>query len=175
MIAKRVMCSVVPHGLPQDPEVRHLRGAPRERRRILELLLGHQLGATCSVVYRFNRHTEILEVLLALRQRLRMRVHDRDIGDLRAGQRLQAMDDIELHFAGDHELVIEEQVVVAMNGAANRVLERHHAVRGALLHHRLEHFIEALARHRFDLRSAVHKRGGLAIGAGFSLIRESHE
>ena len=58
-----------------------------------------------------------------------MRVDDLDVADLRARQRLQAVDDVELHLAGDGEVVIEEQIVVAMDRAADRVLERDHAVR----------------------------------------------
>src|SRR5690606_10749773 len=65
-------------------------------------------------------------------------------------------------------------VVVPVDGAANRVLERHHAVRGALLLDRLEHLVEGLARQRLGLRAAVGQRGSLAVGARFSLVGESH-
>ena len=102
-----------------------------------------------------------------------MRVDHLHIADRRPRQRLQAVDDVELHLAGDHELVLEQQVVVAMDGAADRVLERDDAMRRALLDDRLEHLVEAFAGHCFDLRSTVQERGGLAVGAGLSLIRES--
>jgi len=60
-----------------------------------------------------------------------------------------------------------------VDGAADRVLQRNDAVRGALLYDGFEDLIEALAGHRFNLRSAVHQRGGFAVRAGLSLIRES--
>jgi hypothetical protein len=103
-----------------------------------------------------------------------MRVDDLDVRNLRSRQRLQAVDDIELHFAGDHQFVLEQEVVVAMNGAADRIFERHDAVRCALLDDRFEDVVERLARHRLDLRATVEQRSGFAVGARLSLIRESH-
>jgi hypothetical protein len=73
-----------------------------------------------------------------------MRVDDFHVRDVRARQRLQTVDDVELHLAGDHELVLEQQIVVAMNGAADGVLERDHAVRGPFLHDSLEHSSKVL-------------------------------
>src|SRR6185436_1665090 len=84
------------------------------------------------------------------------------------------MDDIELHFTGDRDLVIEQEIVVAVYGAADRVLERDDAVGRAPLGDRFEDFVEALARQRLGLRSGELQGGRLAVGAGFSLIRESH-
>ena len=59
-----------------------------------------------------------------------MRVDDLHVLQLRPRQRLQAVDDVELDLARDAQLVLEQQVVVAMDGAANRVLQRHDAVGG---------------------------------------------
>src|SRR6185436_4729759 len=87
----------------------------------------------------------------------------------------QAVDDVELHLARDHELVLEQQVVVAVDRPADGVLERHDAVRRALPHHGFEHLVEALAGHRFDLRPTVEERRSFAVGARLSLIRESHD
>jgi hypothetical protein len=47
-------------------------------------------------------------------------------------------------------------------------------VGGPLPLHRLEHLVEALARKGLGMRAAIMKRGRLAVGAGLSLIRESH-
>ena len=93
---------------------------------------------------------------------------------LRAGQRLQTVDDVELHFAGDAELVIEQQVVVTVDGAADGVLERNDAMGRPLLDDRLEDLVERLAGQGFDVRPAEVKRRRFAVGARFSLIRDSH-
>src|SRR5262249_49841460 len=90
-------------------------------------------------------------------------------------QRLQTVDDVELHLAGNHQFVLEQEVVIAVNGAADGVLERDHSMRRALLHDGLEHFVEGLARHRLDVLSAVEKRRGLAVRAGLPLIRKPQE
>ncbi len=73
------------------------------------------------------------------------------------------------------ELVIEQQIVVAMDGAADRVLERDDAVRRALLDDRFEDLVEGLAGQRLDVRSAEMQRGRFAVCPRFSLIRKSHD
>ena len=93
----------------------------------------------------------------------------------RAWERLQAMHDVEFHFAGDHQLVFEQQVIVAMDRAADGVLERHDTMRRSPFDNRLEHIVKALARDRLDFGSAVQERCGFAVRPGFSLISESHE
>src|SRR4029453_2511864 len=98
-----------------------------------------------------------------------------DVADLRARQRLQAVDDVELYLAGDGEVVVEEQVVVAMDRAADRVLEGAQPVRRLLARDGIEDVFEALARQRLGLRSAVLQCRRFAIRAGFPLICKSHD
>ena len=163
------------HRFLKDLETEDLGRAPRGQRRCtLELLLGDELGSARGVVDGFDRRPESLQVSLALRERLRMGVDDLDVRERRAGERLQAMDDVELDFAGDPELVIEQQVVVAVNRAADGVLERNDAMRRPLLDDRLEDLVERLAGQRLDVGPAKMQRGCLAVGARFSLIRDSH-
>ena len=103
-----------------------------------------------------------------------MRVDDLDVGELVPGSACRQCTTSSSTSPVIAELVIEQQVVVAVDGAADRVLERHHAVRGALLDDRFEHLVERLARQRLGLRSAEMQRGRFAVGARFSLIRKSH-
>ena len=65
---------------------------------------------------------------LALRQRLRMRVDPPQAVERRAGQRQQVVHDRQLHLADDRQLVRQQQVVVAVDAAADRVLDRHDPV-----------------------------------------------
>ena len=81
----------------------------------------------------------------------------------------------ELDLAGDVQIVFEQQVVVAVNRPADRVLERHDAVRGAFPDHRLEDFVERLTWQRFGVVAAIEQRRRFAVGARFSLIRESQD
>ena len=162
-------------GLLQHLEAKDFGGASRgESGSARQLLLGHEFGAASSVVDRFDCDSQPLQVSLALGERLRMGVDRLHVGDLRAGQRLQTVDDVELHFTGDAELVIEQQVVIAMNGAADGVLERNDAMGRPLLDDRLEDFVERLAGQGLDFRPAEMKRRGFAVGARLSLIRDSH-
>ena len=164
------------NGFLQYLEAEDLCGALRgESRRAFQLLLGHQLGAARRVVHGFDGGAESLQIPFTLRERLRMRVDDLDVGDARAGQRLQAMHDVELDLAGDPELVIEQQIVVAVDGAADRVLERHDAVRRPFLDDRFEDVVEGLAGQRLDIGAAEMKRRRFAVGPRFSLIRDSHD
>ena len=154
---------VILDGFLQHLEAEHFRGASRrECRRAGELLLGNQLGASRRVVDSFDGRSQILQVSLALRQRLRVRVDDRDLIDLGARQRLQTVDDIELDLAADREVVIEQEVVVAVDRAADRVLERNHAMRRAPLRDRVEDVLEALAGQGLGLRAAVLQRRRLS-------------
>ena len=61
------------------------------------------------------------------------------------------MDDRQLHLRDDGQLVREEQVVVAMDAAANRVFDRQDAVgRRAAVDGR-EDLVEAAARHELRI------------------------
>ena len=83
------------------------------------------------------------------------------------------MDDGELHLRHDRQLVLDEQVVVAVDAAADRVLERQAAVRRLARGDGVEGLLEAAARHqRRVVRHAPG--GGFAEGTRFSLIRDLH-
>ena len=83
------------------------------------------------------------------------------------------MRDDQLHLADDGEVVLEQQVVVAMDAAADGVLHGQHAVSGAALIHGLEDELEALAGEQVGV-VRVAKRGGLAIGPRLALIGDAH-
>jgi hypothetical protein len=93
---------VVLHCLLQHLEAEHLRRAARRQRRgARELLLRDELGPAGGVVHRLHGGAELLQVAFTLRQRLRVRVDDADVPQRGAGQRLEAMHDVELDLAGD--------------------------------------------------------------------------
>ena len=63
----------------------------------------------------------------------------------------------ELDLGDDRQLVLQQQVVVAMDAAANRVLDRQHAVRRRTGVDGGEDFLEAMARN--EVRLQVHPSG----------------
>ena len=89
------------------------------------------------------------------------------------GQRLQTVNDVQLDFAGYRDLVIDEEVVVAVNGSADGVFHRHDPVRCALVQHGVEDLVERLARQRFRVRGKKQGRR-LAVSARFTLIGNPH-
>ena len=92
----------------------------------------------------------------------------------RAGQRQQVMDDRQLDLADDRQLVLEQQVVVAVDAAADRVLDRQHAVSRPVPASTASKTSSKLAA-RQQLRVGVDPpRRGLAERARFSLIRDFH-
>ena len=62
-----------------------------------------------------------------------MRVDDAYVLETRPGEAEQAVIDAQLHLADDRQHVIDEQVVVAVDAAADGVLHRENAMRGAPL------------------------------------------
>ena len=67
---------------------------------LLQRLLANQLGAAGRVVDRLDLHAgQPAQESLALRQRLRVRVHHLDVLQLHTRQRQQAVVDLELHFS----------------------------------------------------------------------------
>ena len=100
----------------------------RDRRRVAALLVAHHLGAARGVVG--GDRFDVLERRAgtrALRERLRMRQHPPHVLEPHARQRQQVVDDRHLHFADDRQFALDEQVVVAVNRSADRVLDRHDA------------------------------------------------
>src|SRR5215207_9325541 len=92
---------------------------------------------------------------------------------LRTGPRQQAVVYRQLDLTDDRQLVFNEQVVISMNAAANRVLHRQHAMAGASLADSREHLLEAAARQGVSVRRKP-PRGRFAVGAGLSLECDSH-
>ena len=120
----------------------------RDGRRVREPLLLDQLGAAGRVVRRVTRTPgSVPQEALALRQRLRVRVDALAPGSIVVpGQRQQVVRDGQLDLADDRQVVLEQQVVVAVDAAADRVLDRQDAVRGPARRHGGEHVVERLAR-----------------------------
>ena len=106
------------------------RALRRNRRRIPSSFVAHHLGAARGVVGG-NR----LDVLQrpqeagALGKRLRMRQDPPHVLEPDARQRQQVVDHRHLHFADDGQVGFDEEVVVAVNRPADRVLDRHDAER----------------------------------------------
>ena len=134
----------------------------------------HHLGGAGGVVDRDHFDPAHLgERLFALRQRLRVRVDDGHVLDPGPGQAEQAVIDAQFHLADDRQDVVDEQVVVAMDAAADGVLHRQDAVGGALVRHGGEHVFERGAGEDGG-GGRVGEGGGFAIGAGLALERDAH-
>ena len=83
------------------------------------------------------------------------------------------MHDRHLHLADDRQLVLDQQVVVAVDAAADRVLDRQHAIVRRSLLDRGKHVFEALAGNQ--LRVAAHQpRRRFAERSRFALICDLH-
>src|SRR5688572_27173978 len=83
------------------------------------------------------------------------------------------MHDLQLGFGHDRQVVLEQQIVVAMDAAADRVLDGQQAMRRPSLTDRSEHVLELLARDGLDPRPRA-LRSHLAVRAGCPLKRDSH-
>jgi len=113
------------------------------------------------------------EALLALRERLWVRVHDREILEARSRPDQEAVVHRDLHFTDDRQLVLDEQIVVPMDASPDRVLHRQDPPGRASLGDRREHVFKAAARHHNGLRCKPQGRR-FAVSAGFSLERNTH-
>jgi hypothetical protein len=83
------------------------------------------------------------------------------------------MDHRHLDLPDDRQVMLEQQIEVAVDAAADRVLDRQHAVVGRAAVDGGEHILEALAG--LELSFRIHQpRGGLAERSGFSLIGDPH-
>ena len=110
---------------------------------------------------------------LALREPLRMRIDAAQIAEGDARQRQQMVHDRQLHLADDREMMLDEQVVVAVDAAANRVLDRQDAVAGGPGVDGAEDLLEAPARDQLGV--GVHQpRRRFAEGAELPLVGDPH-
>ena len=81
--------------------------------------------------------------------------------------------DRQLDLGDDRQLVLQQQIVVLVNGATNRVLDRQNAVGRLALLDRREDRLEALSRQEISRRLESQRRR-LGVGALLPLIRDTH-
>ena len=92
-------------------------------------LLADVLGAARGVVGRNDLDVgQAAQEVLALRERLRVRADAADLRQLGPRQGDQLVHHLELGLRDDRQIVLEQQVVVAMDAAAGRVLDRQQPV-----------------------------------------------
>jgi hypothetical protein len=172
--ARHVPC-VILDAVGEDVQALELSGARRGNGGGVAERGGRDVfGGAGGVVERLARDVEThgVERELALRERLR--VGD-DAGEqllAHAGQREEAVVDGELHLADDVEAVAEQEVVVAVDAAAEGVLDGEHGAVGDPELHGLERDLELVARDGVAAR--VHLGGGrLAVGVRDALVRDA--
>ena len=102
-----------------------------------------------------------------------MREHSAYFLEAHPWQRQQVMHDRHLHFADDRQIALHQQVVVAVNRSADRVLNRDDSQIDGTVGHGVEDFVEGRIRARLRIRQQP-EHGGLTECARFSLIRDSH-
>ena len=141
---------------------------------VCELIRSDELGAARRIVrgddlYAGQRPQEPL----ALRESLRVRVDAAQAGQRRAGHRKQLVHNRQFDFADNRELMLEQQVVVAMDAAADRIFDRKDAVAGGPRVDGAEDFFEAAAGHEVGARVHAPRRR-LAERPKLPLIRDSH-
>src|SRR5262245_11555636 len=83
------------------------------------------------------------------------------------------MNDRQLDLSDDREMVSHQQVVVAMNASADRVLDRHDAITGRPAFDRRKHLLESSARDELCIGDNAPRRC-LAEGPRLPLIGDSH-
>jgi hypothetical protein len=146
----------------------------RDGGRVAEPVGGHVLGCAGRVVEGLAHDVEahLGERVLALRQRLRVADDAGEALLAHPREREEAVVDRELHLADDVEAVPEQEVVVAVDAAAQGVLHGEHgAVRGPQLHG-LERHLELVAG---DGVAALVRLPGrlLAVRARHALVRHA--
>ncbi|GER57100.1 myb-like transcription factor family protein [Striga asiatica] len=160
-----------------DPVPKHLqpvqlrRTRRRDRRRVPEPVRRDVLRRPRGVVNRLTRHRQshLGQGVLALGKGLRVAYHAGEVlaPDAREGE--EAVVDGELDLADDVEAVAEEEVVVAVDRAAQRVLHREDGPICDPELHRLEGHLELVAGD--GLAAGVGTAGGgLAVRAGDALV-----
>ena len=106
-------------------------------------------------------------------KRLRVRQHAPHVLEAHPWQRQQVVDDRDLYLADDRQLPLDEQIVIAVNGSADRVLDRDDAEVHRPVADGIEHLVERGVWARLRIRHQP-EHGGLAERARFTLIRDSH-
>jgi len=146
----------------------------RDGGRVAEPVGGHVLGGARRVVERLADDVEAhgRERVLALRQRLRVAHHPGQALLAHPGQRQQAVVHGELHLTDDVEPVTEQQVVVAVDAAAQGVLHGEHGAVGDPQLHGLERHLELVAGDGVAARVRLPGRL-LAVRAGHALVRHA--
>ena len=128
---------VILNVLLENLHVVQLSRAPRSHRGdALQLVLRDVRGGACGVVDRLldDAAVEFREVPVALRERLGMALRASDVLLRLTWERQQAVPHLEIHLADDVQAMIEDQIVVTVDGATKGVLEgEHRAVGGPLL------------------------------------------
>src|SRR3954447_9182552 len=160
---------------PEHLQVEHFRRAlRRDRRRVVAPALAHHLRGSRGIVDRHDVYArQALQEILTLRERLRMGVDDLHRLHWRARQREQAMVYAQLHFADDRQFVLDEQIVVAMNAAADGVLHRQDPGRLTAPRSPGEDVLETAARQHVRFGREA-KRGRFAVSARLTLECNSH-
>jgi hypothetical protein len=69
------------------------------------------------------------------------------------------VDDDQLGFSDDGEVVLEEQVVVDMDAAADRILDRKKPMRRPAFRHRGKYLFESIARDDLGAGPRLERRG----------------
>ena len=166
---------VVLNRRPERHQAEHFGGARRrDRRGIVHLFVGDQLRAARRVVGRNHLDAgQRPEEPIALRQRLRVRIDPAHPLHRAARQREKVVLDPQLHLAHDRQMMLEEQVEVAVDAAADRILDRQHAVRRRAGLDRVEDVLEGAAGHELRVGADL-PRGRLAECPRFPLIRNLH-
>nr|GME11661.1 hypothetical protein CR513_54080 [Ipomoea batatas] len=141
---------------------------------VAEVVGGDVLRGAGGVVHGLTRdgEAEIGERELALGECLRVAYDAREVVFSDAREREEAVVDRELDLADDVEAVAEEEVVVPVNRAAERVLHRENRSVGNPELHGLKRNLKLIARNRFAIRIRLSGRR-FTVSAGNALIRHT--
>ena len=151
------------------------RARRRDRRRVHQPSVGDHLGAAGGVVGGDDLDAgECPQESLALRKPLWMRVDALQAGQRRPRQCEQVMDDRQLDFRDNRQVVLEEQIVVAVDAPANRVLDRQHAIGGGAGLDAVKDLFETAAGDQVGIGIDPACRR-LAERPQFALIRDLHD
>ena len=170
----RDVVGVVLDAIHENFEPVDLRGARAcDGAHVAEVVRRDELRGAGGVVDGFASDAELGERPLALRERLRVADHALQVLLLHAGDGHEAVVHGELHLADDVQAVAQQQVVVAVDAAAQGVLDgQDGSVREPELHGR-ERRLELLARDGLAARVGF-RRSSFAVRAGHSLVCHSH-
>ena len=102
-----------------------------------------------------------------------MRVNPLDVIERASGQCQEMVHNRYFELPDNRDLVLEQQVEVAMDAAADRVFDRQHAVVDGATVDRGKHVLEASTGHQDGVTGDL-PRGGFAERSGFSLVGNAH-